>query len=341
MVPYGLHGLCPTPGVAPRGGRGVCHVGTVQCVCEGCAWECVHVCVWCVCVHICVLCVQHVCKGCMHACNGCVMCAQRCVQRLCMYVSDVCVCVCMQCVHNFVCNIWAHVCSVCNGCVHVHAMHVCAHACAVCGQYVCTYVCKGCPPTRSVGVRCVHTGMCNVCTYACHVCAVGVHIRVQCTSIVCLHTAVYAHVCTGVCACTCTCVHTSMSECAGVCMHVHVHCMYVQGGFAHLCARMGCVLAHPHTCSCIYVCTCVRAAFVHTPLSHPAPAQLVELDPRVGVGLMQEALRRVGGLGGEGGGETSGHIHGVTMALGHAWRGQHHQDTCSDKLQWDTRGDST
>lgn len=137
------------------------------------------------------------------------------------------------------------------------------------------------------------------------------------------------------------CTHTSMSECAGVCMHVHVHCMYVQGGFAHLCARMGCVLAHPHTCSCIYVCTCVRAAFVHTPLSHPAPAQLVELDPRVGVGLMQEALGRVGGLGGEGGGETSGHIHGVTMAPGHAWRGQHHQDTCSDKLQWDTRGDST
>lgn len=69
MVPYGLHGLCPTPGVAPRGGRGVCHVGTVQCVCEGCAWECVHVCVWCVCVHICVQCVCNMCaRGvCVHA----------------------------------------------------------------------------------------------------------------------------------------------------------------------------------------------------------------------------------------------------------------------------------
>ena len=63
------------------------------------------------------------------------------------------------------------------------------------------------------------------------------------------------------------------------------------------CAGMGCAFAHMHTHRCLHarVCTRVPAALVHTALSHPAPARLVELDPSVGVGLMQKAQGLRGG----------------------------------------------
>lgn len=229
-----------------------------------------------------------------------------------MCVCGVCVCisvysVCATCVQGvYACMQW-----LCNVCTKVRAVPV-----HVCERRVCVCACNAC------------TTLCAIYGHTCAVCAMGVcmcmqcmcvHTHVQCVGNMCAHMCAMHVRCVPAHGCLCThvhrsvcmhmylCTHTSMSECAGVCMHVHVHCMYVQGGFAHLCERMGCVLAHPHTCSCIYVCTCVRAAFVHTPLSHPAPAQLVELDPRVGVGLMQEALRRVGGLGGGGGGDFRTH----------------------------------
>lgn len=240
--------------------------------------------------------------------------------------------------HKCVCSAWAsvRVCA-CNERANVgtrvqRMQWVCARACNACA----------CTRMRSAWATCVHICVQWVSPYTCivraQVCAV--HVCVQRMRFVCLHMGAYAHTCAYVCVHRSVCLHAQgcMCVCTRTCVHtcpwvrgyacvptcIFTACM-CKGGVVSLCECIGCVFAHMHTCRCLYacVCTCVPAAFVHTPLSHPAPAQLVELDPSVGVGLMQKAQGCSGG-GRDGASRTR---MWVTMAPGHGWKGQCHRDT--------------
>ena len=131
-------------------------------------------------------------------------------------------------------------------------------------------------------------------------------------------------------------VHThAMRVCSG-CTRMcatYVHCACLHMG---VCEREVCVCelvcrhgvrvcTHAHaqvpTCTRVHACSCCIGA--HSAVT-PSSCTTGRTGSQRGGGVDAEST---GIKGREGGMELPGHMHGVRMAPGHAWRGQRHRDT--------------
>lgn len=153
-----------------------------------------------------------------------------------------------------------------------------------------------CPTLRChVGaVPCVLTGGGgqNVHTHAMRVCSGCTRMCATYVHCACLHMGVCER---EVCVCELVCRHG-----VRVCTHAH---------------------AQVPTCTRVHACSCCIGA--HSAVT-PSSCTTGQTGSQRGGGVDAEST---GIKGREGGTELPGHMHGVRMAPGHAWRGQRHRDT--------------